>query len=260
MDTLFIDSLGFFFLSNLNNDCFSVCGGATVREAAVATSEASLLSSFCGTHASSMSLMCFFFCFVFFSVLRLTSSRRPCDSSLYSSGAIRGGFEAFWKIEAHLLYLFFFCFVFSFLKWNKVEKCRLSIWRHNLTVLIQECAVHIHLIKVNFFVTMRLLLLGIRNCTHCRLFFWQVFFSFPQILIVKYFSFIWLNHRPIPARLNWVYGKKNDNFIYIAIFKNKLQSALKGIKQEKIQMHVAVPLLDLVSSLRKTNVLIIDLT
>lgn len=116
MDTLFIDSLGFFFLSNLNNDCFSVCGGATVREAAVATSEASLLSSFCGTHASSMSLMCFFFCFVFFSVLRLTSSRRPCDSSLFSSGAIRGGFEAFWKIEAHLLYLFFFCFVFSFLK------------------------------------------------------------------------------------------------------------------------------------------------
>lgn len=66
MDTLFIDSLGFFFLSNLNNDCFSVCGGATVREAAVATSEASLLSSFCGTHASSMSLMCFFFCFFFF--------------------------------------------------------------------------------------------------------------------------------------------------------------------------------------------------
>ena len=54
----FIDSL-VFFLSNLNNDCFSVCGGATVREAAVATSEASLLSSFCGTHASSMSLMCF---------------------------------------------------------------------------------------------------------------------------------------------------------------------------------------------------------
>lgn len=154
----------------------------------------------------------------------------------------------------------FFVSFFSFLKWNKVEKCRLSIWRHNLTVLIQECAVHIHLIKVNFFVTMRLLLLGIRNCTHCRLFFWQVFFSFPQILIVKYFSFIWLNHRPIPARLNWVYGKKNDNFIYIAIFKNKLQSALKGIKQEKIQMHVAVPLLDLVSSLRKTNVLMIDLT
>lgn len=66
MDTLFIDSLGFFFLSNLNNDCFSVCGGATVREAAVATSEASLLSSFCGTHASSMSLMCFFFWFFFF--------------------------------------------------------------------------------------------------------------------------------------------------------------------------------------------------
>lgn len=57
-----------------------------------------------------------------------------------------------------------------------------------------------------------------------------------------------------------MYGKKNDNFIYIAIFKNKLQSALKGIKQEKIQMHVAVPLLDLVSSLRKTNVLMIDLT
>lgn len=57
-----------------------------------------------------------------------------------------------------------------------------------------------------------------------------------------------------------MYGKKNDNFIYIAIFKNKLQSALKGIKQEKIQMHVAVPLLDLVSSLRKTNVLIIELT
>lgn len=114
MDTLFIDSLGFFFLSNLNNDCFSVCGGATVREAAVATSEASLLSSFCGTHASSMSLMCFFFCFVFFSVLRLTSSRRPCDSSLYSSGAIRGGFEAFWKIEAHLLYLFFLFRFFFF--------------------------------------------------------------------------------------------------------------------------------------------------
>lgn len=114
MDTLFIDSLGFFFLSNLNNDCFSVCGGATVREAAVATSEASLLSSFCGTHASSMSLMCFFFCFFFFSVLRLTSSRRPCDSSLFSSGAIRGGFEAFWKIEAHLLYLFFFVSFFLF--------------------------------------------------------------------------------------------------------------------------------------------------
>lgn len=151
-----------------------------MREAAVATSEASLLSSFCGTHASSMSLMCFFFCFVFFSVLRLTSSRRPCDSSLYSSGAIRGGFEAFWKIEAHLLYLFFFCFVFSFLKWNKVEKCRLSIWRHNLTVLIQECAVHIHLIKVNFFVTMRLLLLGIRNCTHCQLFFDRFFFLFHK--------------------------------------------------------------------------------
>lgn len=72
----------------------------------------------------------------------------------------------------------FFVSFFSFLKWNKVEKCRLSIWRHNLTVLIQECAVHIHLIKVNFFVTMRLLLLGIRNCTHCRLFFWQVFFFF----------------------------------------------------------------------------------
>lgn len=55
----------FFSLNNLN-DCVSVCGGATVREAAVATSEASLLSSFCGTHASSMSLMCFFFIFVFF--------------------------------------------------------------------------------------------------------------------------------------------------------------------------------------------------
>lgn len=85
-----------------------------MREAAVATSEASLLSSFCGTHASSMSLMWFFFCFFFFSVLRLTSSRRPCDSSLFSSGAIRGGFEAFWKIEAHLLYLFFLFRLFFF--------------------------------------------------------------------------------------------------------------------------------------------------
>lgn len=53
---------------------------------------------------------------------------------------------------------------------------------------------------------------------------------------------------------------EKNNFIYVAIFKNKLQSALKGIKHEKIQMHVAVPLLDFVGGLRKTNVLMIDLT